>query len=201
MRLQFYDSPLQESTAERRYDQKQFSAGKRGNQTSRFLGDSGGGFAGIAMIHRGYPGSEGRQEYGQGEVLDIGNLVDHLSNDPRIDPRRMGIMGYSRGAHNALLATQRYDNFRAAVLWSAPVDMVDHVRVNPWIAETIGGTARDNPRIYRELSAIHHVDSINCPLLLIYGEPDTLRLVEALKSQGKAVELKCWPLEGHIWSP
>ena len=153
------------------------------------------------MIHRGYPGSEGRQEYGQGEVLDIGNLVDHLSNDPRIDPRRMGIMGYSRGAHNALLATQRYDNFRAAVLWSAPVDMVDHVRVNPWIAETIGGTARDNPRIYRELSAIHHVDSINCPLLLIYGEPDTLRLVEALKSQGKAVELKCWPLEGHIWSP
>jgi len=166
------------------------------------------GFTGISMIHRGYPGSEGRQEYGQGEIMDIGNLVCELKSDSRIDTGRMGIMGYSRGAHNALLATERYDCFRAAALWSVPVDMVDHVQVNPWVAEIIGGTARECPQVYRRLSAIHFVDQIDCPLLLIHGENDdvipvrhSLRLADAMKKRGKPVELRCHAHEGHIWTP
>lgn len=166
------------------------------------------GFMGIAMIHRGYPGSGGRQEYGQGEISDIDNLVSELKTDPRMDIHRMGIMGYSRGAHNALLATERYDCFQAAALWSTPVDMNDHVQVNPWIADIIGGSARTRPQLYHQLSAIHFVDRINCPLLLIHGENDdvipirhTLRLANALQQQGKPYELKCHSEEGHIWSP
>jgi dipeptidyl aminopeptidase/acylaminoacyl peptidase len=166
------------------------------------------GFAGVSMIHRGYPGSDGFQEYGQGEVADIGNLVRELNTDLRIDSDRMGIMGYSRGAHNALLAIERYDYFRAAALWSAPVDMVDHVRVNPWIAEIIGGTAEELPELYHRLSSIHFVDRINCPVLLIHGQEDeviplrhALRLSEALEALGKPCEIKCHPNEGHVWSP
>ena len=166
------------------------------------------GFIGIAMIHRGYPGSGGRQEYGRGEITDIGNLVSELKTDPRVDIHRMGIMGYSRGAHNALLATERYGCFRAAALWSTPVDMVDHVNVNPWIAEIIGGSVEACPELYRRLSAIHFVHQIDCPLLLIHGEKDevipvrhTLRLAEALKKEGKPYEVKYHSHEGHIWSP
>ena len=166
------------------------------------------GFAGIAMIHRGYPGSGGCQEYGQGEISDIGNLVRELITDSRIDPHRMGIMGYSRGAHNALLSIERYAYFKAAALWSTLVDMVDHVQVNPWIAEIIGGSAQELPLLYHRLSAIHFVDRIHCPLLLIHGEMDevipvrhTLRLAERLEQQGKTYELRCPPQEGHIWSP
>lgn len=165
------------------------------------------GFAGIAMIHRGYPGSGGRQEYGQGEILDIGNLVGKLRANPHIDINRMGIMGYSRGAHNALLAIERYDCFHAAALWSPPVDMVDHVQVNPWIADIIGGSARELPQVYRRLSSIHFVHRITCPLLLIHGKKDevipvrhTLRLAEELKQLCKTYELKCPSQEGHIWS-
>lgn len=165
------------------------------------------GFAGISMIHRGYPGSGGRQEYGQGEVMDIGNLVRALMTDPRIDVNRMGIMGYSRGAHNALLAVERYDFFRAAALWSTPVDMVEHVKVNPWIAGIIGGSVQSRPQRYHQLSAIHFVDRIACPLLLIHGEMDkiipvrhTLRLAAALRRAGKPHELVCHSQEGHGWS-
>jgi len=132
------------------------------------------GFAGIAMIHRGYPGSEGRQEYGQGEVTDIGNLARRLMTDPRIDVNRMGIMGYSRGAHHALLAVEDYDFFQAAALWSTPVDMVEHVMVNPWIAEIIGGSEQSRSQRYYQLSAIHFVDRIACPRLLIHGEKDRI---------------------------
>ncbi len=104
------------------------------------------GFVGITMIHRGYPGSQGRMEYGKGEITDIGNLTREIRRRHDSDPQRMGIMGYSRGAHNAILAVERYDYFRAGALWSTPVDMFDHVQVNPWTAEMFGGCPTKFPK-------------------------------------------------------
>lgn len=168
---------------------------------------AGHGIAGITMIHRGYPGSQGRMEYGKGEIVDIGNLTREMQARSDIDPDRMGIMGYSRGAHNALLAVERYDFFRAAALWSTPVDMADNVRVNPWISEIIGGLPEEIPEEYRIRSSILFTEEIDCPLLLIHGERDavvpvrhTLRLVEALIKQGIPYELHLFAGEDHIWS-
>ncbi|MCG6534776.1 MAG: prolyl oligopeptidase family serine peptidase [Syntrophales bacterium LBB04] len=165
------------------------------------------GIVGIAMIHRGYPGSQGSMEYGKGEIRDIGNLVAEMRSRAFIDPNRMGIMGYSRGAHNAILALERYNDFRAGALWSTPVNMVDHVQVNPWIAEMFGGYPEEIPEEYRIRSSILFTDQIACPLLLIHGEMDdvvpvrhTLRLAQALKDQQKPFELHLFPDEGHIWS-
>ena len=165
------------------------------------------GFVGITMIHRGYPGSEGRMEYGLGEITDIGNLTRAMRNNPAVDDERMGIMGYSRGAHNALLAIEKYDDFKAGALWSTPVDMLDHVQVNPWIAEIIGGSPQDIPEAYRCRSSIHFLEHVNCPLLLLHGESDdvvpvrhSLQLAEGLQKYGKPHELKVFAHEGHIWS-
>ncbi|MGA2403623.1 MAG: prolyl oligopeptidase family serine peptidase [Syntrophobacteraceae bacterium] len=166
------------------------------------------GFVGITMIHRGYPGSEGRMEYGKGEITDIGNLTEIMMAEPYIDQAKMGIMGYSRGAHNTILALERYAYFRAGVLWSTPVDMIDHVGVNPWIAEMFGGFPDEVPQEYQIRSSIHFVHAINCPVLLIHGEEDdvipvrhTVALAEALKVHHKPFEVKLFPGEGHIWSP
>jgi dipeptidyl aminopeptidase/acylaminoacyl peptidase len=165
------------------------------------------GFLGITMIHRGYPGSQGDMEYGKGEITDIGNLTREIRRRPDADSYRMGIMGYSRGAHNAILAVERFDYFRAAALWSTPVDMFDHVQVNPWIAYMFGGLPDEVPEEYRMRSSINCVDQIDCPLLLIHGEMDdvvpvrhTLRLAEALRKKDKLFELQLFPDEGHIWS-
>lgn len=165
------------------------------------------GFVGITMIHRGYPGSQGQMEYGKGEIIDIGRLTEEMAARADIDEKRMGIMGYSRGAHNALLAVERYDHFRAGALWSVPVDMVDHVGVNPWIADMFGGLPEDVPEAYRIRSSIYFVDRISCPLLLLHGEVDevipvrhSLRLVRALEAQDKPFELKIFENEGHIWT-
>jgi len=166
------------------------------------------GFAGITMIHRGYPGSQGQMEYGKGEITDIGSLAEEIAARSDIDEQRMGIMGYSRGAHNALLAVERYDYFRAGALWSAPVDMVDHVQVNPWIAEMFEGLPDDAPEAYRMRSSIYFVERIGCPLLLLHGESDdvipvrhSLRLARAMEKLNKPFELKVFKNEGHIWSP
>ena len=49
------------------------------------------GFVGVAMTHRGYPGSDGEMEYGKGESRDIGNLTEALLSRPNIDPDAMGL--------------------------------------------------------------------------------------------------------------
>lgn len=165
------------------------------------------GIVGITMIHRGYLGSEGEMEYGKGEITDIGNLIKKMKDRPYIDPNQMGIMGYSRGAHNAILSIERYDDFIAGALWSTPTDMIDHVQINPWISYMFGGTPDQVPAEYQVRSSLLFVDQVNCPLLLIHGEMDdvvpvrhTLRLSAALEKLNKPYELKLFPSEGHIWS-
>lgn len=165
------------------------------------------GFVGVAMVHRGYPGSEGHMEYGKGEIVDIGNLCDELRSRPYVDPERLGILGYSRGAHAALLALGRYDGFRAGVLWSAPVDMERHVRVHPWIQQIVGGTPEEVPEEYAYRSPLGSVDRIPCPVLILHGEEDEVvpveharLLAQALEARNKPFELGILPGEGHIWS-
>lgn len=147
-------------------------------------------------------------EYGKGEIEDIGNLTAMMAARSFIDPAHMGILGYSRGAHNSILAIERFDFFRAGALWSTPVDMLDHVRVNPWIADMFGGPPESVPQEYRIRSSIHFVDQINCPLLLIHGEQDvvvpvrhTKSLAKTMEQRNLAFELKLFENEGHIWSP
>jgi len=168
---------------------------------------AGRGMVGITLIHRGYPGSEGEMEYGKGEVRDIGNLAEEMRARSYIDPDKMGIMGYSRGAHNAILAIEATDYFKAGALWSVPVDMVDHVAVNPWVADMFGGTPDEVPEEYRIRSSIYFVERINCPLLILHGEDDhvipvrhALRLARELEKHGKPFEMKIVPREWHIWT-
>lgn len=165
------------------------------------------GIVGVAMIHRGYPGSDGEMEYGKGEITDIGNLTEEMRSRAFIDPDRMGIMGYSRGGHNAILSIERFDYFKAGALWSTPVDMLELVRVVPWIAEMIGGFPDEIPDEYHIRSSINFVEQVDCPLLLIHGENDEIvsvrhaqRLAKALKELKKPFEIKTFPGEYHTWS-
>lgn len=162
---------------------------------------------GVTMVHRGYPGSDGEMEYGKGEIQDIKNLTKELIKKPYVDKKRIGIMGYSRGGHNAILAIEQSDYFAAGALWSTPVDMIDLVRSVPWVSEVIGGTPDDIPDEYYMRSSINFVSQINCPLLILHGEQDdvvsvehALRLSQAMETYDKPFDIKVFPGEGHIWT-
>ena len=176
------------------------------SRMARWLAERG--FVGVTLIHRGYPGSEGRMEYGKGEVGDIGKLTEELGRRSIIDPARLGILGYSRGAHSALLALERFSCFKAGVLWSPPTDMVDLVRVNPWITEIVGSSPEEAPEEYRLRSPLFFTERLGCPLLVFHGDEDdvvpvrhSVRLAEALEETGRTCELRLAPGEGHSWSP
>ncbi|GAB4275803.1 MAG: hypothetical protein Kow0092_31480 [Deferrisomatales bacterium] len=166
------------------------------------------GFVGVTLVHRGYPGAQGRMEYGKGEIADIGALGEELARRPQVDADHMGIMGYSRGGHNALLAAAHLGGFRAVAAWSAPTDMFVHVQVHPWIADLIGGTPDQVREEYEVRSSIRWAHRIRCPVLLLHGEADDVvpaahsrRLAERLRELGSPCELEILPGEGHVWSP
>lgn len=165
------------------------------------------GFVGVAMEHRGFAGAPGAMEYGKGEVDDIGELLGLMASWPEVDPARIGILGYSRGGHNALLSMERFDGFRAGVLWSTPVDLEDMVRRHRWIAEIIGGFPDEVPEQYHARASLPHVPEIDCPVLVVHGQHDQVvppeharRLCRALERHGKEHECLMIPGEDHSWS-
>jgi len=165
------------------------------------------GYAAAAMTFRGYPGSEGRQEYGKGEIDDVLNLVAHLRSQDFVDGERIGMFGYSRGALNTLLACERGSDFKAVVLWAAPVDMVAHHALNPFVEDMIGGSPDELPHEYQIRSAINFVPSIDCPILIVHGEEDevipvrhTYMLAGELERNNKDFQMKIYPEEGHVFT-
>lgn len=163
------------------------------------------GYIATAMTFRGFPGSQGNQEYGKGEIEDILNLVDFLkSPSSPVVPGEIGMFGYSRGALNALLACQRSSDFRAVAVWSAPVEMIRHTHRNTFIQDIIGGSPEEFPEEYYLRSPLNFVERISCPLLIIHGEEDIVIPVEhayllaaELKRHNKPFRFRIYPGEGH----
>nr|HID58169.1 S9 family peptidase [Desulfobacterales bacterium] len=166
------------------------------------------GYAVACLNFRGYYGSEGKQEYGKGEIRDVLNLVDFLKARDYVDINRIGMFGYSRGGLHALLAAERSDDFKVLVIWSAPVDVAELSRLHPFIMDLVGGSPEELPDEYYMRSPINFVEDINSRLLIIHGELDivvpthqALRLTERLKELGKDFEFKILPGEGHTMGP
>ena len=80
------------------------------------------GYVVIASQLRGTSGSEGRDEFGGADTLDVINCIPALSHLPKADTSRIGLYGISRGGLNALQVLRSQKRIRAAVINSGAVD-------------------------------------------------------------------------------
>jgi len=124
-----------------------------------------------------------------------------------VDPQRIAVMGYSAGAHLALLLGFADANGaprpRAVVAGAAPSDLTAYPN-SPVIAALIGGSGVELPDAYADASPISHVSPGDPPVLLYHGALDGIvdveqsrRLLEKLRSVGVPAQLLEEPWSGH----
>jgi acetyl esterase/lipase len=143
----------------------------------------------------------------------------------KIDPDRIGAVGFSAGAHLACLVgvtdakdglegkggnPEQSSRVQAVVSFFGPTDLLK----KDWSEEVekgilvpfLGGAYADKPDLYRRMSPIVYVTKDDPPFLFFHGTADTLvgvrhsrQMAEKLKGVGvsaKVVELEG---EGHGW--
>ncbi|MEO8371808.1 MAG: prolyl oligopeptidase family serine peptidase [Candidatus Solibacter sp.] len=170
---------------------------------------------GYSIISADYRGSSG---YGRGfyEQIDYGGReVDDvylagqwmLENYSFLDPKRVGVIGWSHGGLITLMNIFAHPQAYAAAYAGVPVsDLVERMGYEPAGYQAlysapyhIGRTVREDVMEYRRRSPVFHVKELQTPLL-IHGNTndedvnilEVQHLVEALKAEGKKFEYKIY---------
>lgn len=139
------------------------------------------GYVVIASQLRGTPGSEGKDEAGGADTLDIINCIPVLAQLPKADTSRFGLYGISRGGMNAMQVLRSQWRFRAAIINSGVVEATDnftrpdakefeqevYVRLVPHYA-----TQKDKQLYLRSPARWPEKISPTTPLLLLQGSAD-----------------------------
>jgi dipeptidyl aminopeptidase/acylaminoacyl peptidase len=168
---------------------------------------------GYVVVAPDYRGSTG---YGKGlyELIDYGGReVDDihaskqwaLENFDFVDPRRVGLIGWSHGGLIVLMETFAHPNDYACVFAGVPVsDLVmrmgyeDQDYRDDFSAEYhIGKTVREDISEYKRRSPVWHVEKLAAPLLIHTNTNDedvnvieVEHLIQALKAADKKFEYK-----------
>jgi len=169
------------------------------------------GFAAVAVTQPGFGKSQGPADFVGPKTLKVLTTgYRRLQQESFVDPKRMGIYGYSRGGMAASLLVLDLDDVKAAVLGAGVYDFqkayddstLPGVRAN-MRAET--GMTR---AAIRERSSILRMEVLKCPVLILHGEKDVnvpvsqaYALRDRLTQLHKDFEIKLFPDREHSIGP
>ena len=169
------------------------------------------GFASIAVSQPGFGRSEGPADFVGPKTLDALTAgYRKLQSEPFVNPKLMGIYGYSRGGMAASLLSVQIDDVKAAVFGAGVYDFkkayddspLPGVRNN--MKMETGMTAEAS----RDRSSILRMDALKCPVLILHGEKDknvpvsqALLLRDRLTALHKDFEIKLFSDREHAIGP
>jgi len=169
------------------------------------------GFASVAVTQPGFGESQGPPDFVGPKTLKVLTAgYKKLQNEAFVNPRRMGLYGYSRGAMAASLLALTLDDLRAAVFGAGVYDFrkaYDDSTL-PGIRENMKAETGMTPDAIRERSSILRMESLKCPVLILHGERDknvpvsqALLLRDRLTALHKDFEIKLFPDREHSIGP
>lgn len=169
------------------------------------------GYAGLAVSQPGYGKSEGPGDYvGPKTIKVLREGYRRLQKESFTDAKRMGIVGYSRGAMAASLLAVQLDDVKAVVLGAGVYDFkrqydetgLDGIRQN-MKAET--GMTEEAIRLR---SSVLGMEKLKSPVLILHGEKDinvpvsqAYLLRDRLSALKKEFEIQTFPDREHGIGP
>lgn len=150
------------------------------------------GYVGIASNYRGVGGSDGLEEWGDGDVDDALATLSILDSLEYVNNDAIGLVGGSRGGMMALMMLARTSRFRAAVTFGAPTTINSEPHksyIRATMAKHIITGVSEQEQAER-LSAVCWADQLckTTPILVLHGSGD--RRVPALHAIRLAEELQ-----------
>lgn len=179
---------------------------------------------GYVVMFPEYRGSQGygpeiyANDYGHTDVADTLAAGRYLASKPFVDPKRLGIVGESRGGMVTLLAIERAPKeFKAAVDVVGLADFIAYMSYKPEyrrqeVASEKGFGGKmpfDDLQEYMKVSPVNHVADIQAPLLVLATTGDQIaplelhsgRLIQLLEADHKVFESKIYDNApgGHVF--
>lgn len=164
------------------------------------------GYGAASLSQPGYGHSDGPPDY-CGPFTQDAVLValDFLRKQPFVNPTKVVLYGYSRGAIVASMVATRDPQLAAVVLGAGAYEIASLYPTGiRGIDASIRREAGTSAEAFRARSAIYHADKIKVPVLLLHGARDERipvwqaeAFAEKLKANGVAVKLKIFPNATH----
>ncbi len=147
------------------------------------------------------------KDFGQGDLRDILLGVDEVVRTLPVDPKRLGIAGWSYGGYMTMWAVTQTHRFGAAVAGAGIANWQSYYGENlidQWMIPYFGASVYDNPAVYARSSPINFIRNVTTPTLVAVGDsdaecpaPQSYEFWHALKTRGVRTELVVFPGEGH----
>ena len=155
------------------------------------------------MANRGRKFSDGiYKQFGKLEVDDQVAGIHWLKSQTWIDPRRIGIFGWSYGGYMTAMLLAKASSEVAGGVAVAPV--IDWSLYDTAYTERYLQTPQHNAQGYELSGVLHWLDGMKSPLLLIHGMADdnvqftnSTKLMSALQERGTPFELMTYPGAKH----
>ena len=183
------------------------------------------GFNPVLLSQQGYfvflPNARG--SYGQGEQFTLANVKDFGGGDLRdilagvdealkqapIDPKRLGVTGWSYGGFMTMWTVTQTNRFQAAVAGAGIANWKSYYgenSIDQWMLPYFGASVYDDPAVYAKSSPIDFIKQVKTPTLVVVGDRDgecppaqSYEFWHALKTLGVKTQLVIYPNEGHMF--
>ena len=172
---------------------------------------------GFAVLDVDYGGSTGygrpyrERLKGRWGIVDVDDCcagADFLAAQGIVDARRMAIRGGSAGGFTTLAALAFQDTFAAGASYFGVGDLAMLARdTHKFESRYLDGLVGPYPQAedtYLERSPLHHVEGLNCPIILLQGAEDRVvppnqahAMADALRAKDLPVALIEFAGEGH----
>ncbi|HTW84852.1 MAG TPA: S9 family peptidase [Candidatus Sulfotelmatobacter sp.] len=147
------------------------------------------------------------KDFGYGDLRDVLAGLDAVAHVAPVDPKRVGIFGWSYGGYMTMWALTQTHRFHAAVAGAGLSDWLSYYGTNDidtWMIPYFGASVYDDPGVYARSSPINFVKAVRTPTLMLHGDRDaevpvtqSYEYWRALRAFHVPTELVIYPGEGH----